>query len=264
MSTFRFGVILFHRLQVEETVVKKLIRSLLAKFGYQIHGTRMTPRLLLQAECRRGFQFDDAVSRLMVEKGAALSFIQVGAFDGQVQDPLQKYITKFGWRGLMIEPQPLQAQKLRELYSGNDNITVVEAAVDSSAGAKPFYVVNAPGAPHWAGALASFHKEVILKHTDLIPGLEAMIDEVQVECITFDQVMKKLPTGQIDLLQIDTEGADGLILSLFPFERFKPAIVHFEVRHLSFAEREATLDRLAAHGYRFAPSGDQDMLAVLI
>ena len=46
---------------------------------------------------------------------------------------------------------------------------------------------------------------------------------------------------QVDLLQIDTEGADGKMLSLFPLERVRPAIIHWEVKHLSTAEREQCL-----------------------
>ena len=83
------------------------------------------------------------------------------------------------------------------------------------------------------------------------------------DCIAFDTVLARLPEGELDLLQIDTEGADAFILSLFPFETVRPAIVHWEIRHLSFAEREDCLERLAGFGYRFALSGSQDMLAVL-
>jgi hypothetical protein len=89
-----------------------------------------------------------------------------------------------------------------------------------------------------------------------------MITEVAVDCITFDSVFEHLPEGELDLLQIDTEGADGLIRSLFPFERIKPAIVHWEIKHLSLREREDCLGLLASHGYRFAASGNQDMMAV--
>ena len=118
-------------------------------------------------------------------------------------------------------------------------------------------------APPWAGGLASFDRAVISKHGDLIPGLESMIQSEPVQCVPFGAVLDRLTTDRLDLLQIDTEGADGFILSLFPFERIKPAIVHWEVKHLTTRQREHALDLLAAHGYRFAPSGSEDMLAVL-
>ena len=51
-----------------------------------------------------------------------------------------------------------------------------------------------------------------------------------------------------------------------PYSRLiacNPSIIHWEVKHLSTPQREECLDRLAGFGYRFAPSGDEDMLAVL-
>lgn len=66
-----------------------------------------------------------------------------------------------------------------------------------------------------------------------------------------------MPEGNVDSLQIDTEGADALVVSLFPFERIKPTIVSWEVHHLSLRKREECLALQAGDGYRFAPSGSQ-------
>ncbi|PYJ44917.1 MAG: hypothetical protein DME85_14090 [Verrucomicrobia bacterium] len=68
---------------------------------------------------------------------------------------------------------------------------------------------------------------------------------------------------QLDVFQIDAEGADAKILRLFRFNSSRPAIFHWEIKHLSKKEREDCLDRLSNHGYRFASSGTEDMLAVL-
>lgn len=88
-----------------------------------------------------------------------------------------------------------------------------------------------------------------------------MIREEMVDCIPFDDVLSRLSRAP-DILQIDTEGADALVLSLFPFERVRSPLVHWEVKHLTVTQREQVLDRLGGFGYRFASSGDEDMLAV--
>ena len=243
--------------------MKNMVRHLVGALGYEVRGTRMVPRPLRDPEKLRLVEFDDLICRRMFERGQDLTFVQVGAFDGQIQDPLRKYIMSGGWSGVMVEPQPGPAAALRALYGGNDRITVLEAAVDRAPASRVFFVVDSPDAPNWAGALASFDKDVILKHEKEIPGIAEMIREVRVECVTFLRVLERLPGAELDLLQIDTEGADAFILSLFPFDRIKPAIVHFEVRHLSLEEREDCLEMLASHGYCFAASGSQDMLAVL-
>jgi hypothetical protein len=111
--------------------------------------------------------------------------------------------------------------------------------------------------------MASFQRDNIVKHSYLVPGLEAMIKELTVNCIPFEDVMQRLPSERLDLLQVDAEGADGYILSLFPFDRVKPAIVHWESKNLTKSQQEEALDMLSKHGYRFARSGEEDMLAVL-
>jgi len=90
-----------------------------------------------------------------------------------------------------------------------------------------------------------------------------MIREETVDCMTFDEVLGRLPHKRIDLLQIDAEGADAYLLSLFPFDRVRPAIIHWEIKHYTKTQKQDCLDRLAGFGYRFAPSGGEDMMAVL-
>jgi FkbM family methyltransferase len=199
----------------------------------------------------------------MFECGPELTFIQVGAFDGITRDPLRKYIDKCGWRGVLVEPQARAANQLRELYDRDDRVVVLEAALDREFGTRTLFTVESKTAPAWAGGLASFNRETIIKHSDLIPGLPAMIREETIDCITFEEVLSRLPSARIDLLQIDTEGADANILSLFPFDRVRPAIIHWEVKHLSKFQQEETFEMLCRRRYRLARSGAEDMLAVL-
>jgi len=199
----------------------------------------------------------------MFDVGPGLTFIQIGAFDGVTHDPLRKYIGKCGWRGVLVEPQPWAATRLRELYRGNDNISVLQAAVDGAAGRRTLFTVRSDVAPAWTGALASFERQILVKHSQLVSGLEGMIKEETVDCVPFDEVIDRLPSERLDLLQIDAEGADPYILSLFPFGRVQPAIIHWEVKHSTTAQREDCFERLTGLGYRLAASGDEDMIAVL-
>lgn len=239
------------------------IKRGLAALGYQVQGSRYCPRQLLEPSLLRRLEFDDVVCRRIFDVGPELTFVQIGAFDGITGDPLRKYIDTCGWKGIVVEPQSRAANQLRELYRSNSRILVLQAAIAGDCRSRVLYRVESDTIPRWAGGLASFRRENIVKHSDLVPGIETMIEEERVECITFDTVLSHLRDEQIDLLQIDTEGADAYILSLFPFHRTRPPIIHWEIKHLSKAEREECLSRLANVGYRFASSGDEDMLAVL-
>jgi FkbM family methyltransferase len=243
--------------------VKALIRQALRRVGYNVEGVRYTPRQLLEPKLLRVLQFDDVVCRRMHEHGRQFSFIQVGAYDGVSTDPLRKYVAACGWRGVMLEPQPGPAARLRELYDGNDAVVVLEAALDGKRGTRSLYTVECDELPRWAGGMASFERQHLLKHDYLLPGIADKIRELTVSCVTFDDVLARLPGDALDLLQIDAEGADGYLLSLFPFDRLRPAIVQWECKNMSRAQQEAALERLCGYGYRVARSGDEDMLAVL-
>ncbi|HEY1750133.1 MAG TPA: FkbM family methyltransferase [Caulobacteraceae bacterium] len=242
--------------------MKAWVRRRLRDAGYDVQGVRYTPRQLLQPELLRNVEFDDVVCRRMFEHGEACVFVQVGAYDGVSTDPLRKYIARCGWRGVMLEPQPRPAEQLRALYQDAPGIVVLQAAVDRARGQRSLYTVECDELPKWAGGMASFDRDHIVRHDYLIPGLAEHIRELKVDCITFDDVLAKLPPGRLDLLQIDAEGADGYLLSLFPFARVRPAIVQWEIKNMSRAQQEATLELLCGHGYRVCRSGGEDMLAV--
>lgn len=243
--------------------MKQSLKQLLRRFGYHIEGTRYTPRHLYRSECVRKLQFDDVVCRYMFEHGPVCNFIQVGAYDGVSTDPLRRYIDRCNWRGIMLEPQPGPAAHLRELYKDNTGIVILEAAVDVERTTRALYTVESGALPKWAGGMASFDREQIVRKDYLIPGIEKFIRELRVECIAFSDVIKLLPPGnQLDLLQIDAEGADGRILSLFPFDRVKPAIIHWEIKNMTKDQQETALDLLCGQGYLISRSGDEDMLAV--
>jgi FkbM family methyltransferase len=242
--------------------MKKLIKKALMNVGYRIEGTRYTPRHLLDPANVKPLEFDDVICRYMFEFGENCSFIQIGAYDGITTDPLRKYIERCGWRGVMLEPQPAANHKLRELYRGNANVVILEAALDSHSGKRKLYAVRSGALPGWAGGMASFDRGHILKHEYLIQGIGNMVDELMVDCMPFDEVLKYVPAENLDLLQIDAEGADGDIIALFPFCRMRPAIVHWEIKNMTRRQIEQTLDLLIAQGYLISRSGQEDMLAI--
>ena len=243
--------------------MKTLIRQAIRSLGYNIEGIRYTPRHLLDPSRLRTLEFDDVICRHMHERGRELGFVQVGAYDGVSTDPLRKYIAACGWSGVMLEPQPRPAARLRQLYEGGGRITVLEAAVDRERRTRSLYTVECDELPIWAGGMASFDRMHLLKHDYLLPGIAHKIRELTIECVTFEDVLDRLPGAELDLLQIDAEGADGYLLSLFPFERVKPAIIQWEIKNMDRAQQEAALDLVCAQGYLVARSGGEDMLAVL-
>ena len=91
-----------------------------------------------------------------------------------------------------------------------------------------------------------------------------MIRQLKVRCIPLSDVLNHLTSKRLDLLHIDAEGADGYVLSPFPFDRTRPVIIHWEIKNMTRKEKEASLDRVTRYGDCIAPSGQEDMLAVRV
>ena len=99
--------------------LKTIIRKVLDKTGHKIQKYPSVPYEPVRT-------FDLAVQLLMALKGESLNFIQIGANDGEYGDPLRRFITKYAWRGLLVEPQPAVFAKLQKNYSDHKERLVFE------------------------------------------------------------------------------------------------------------------------------------------
>lgn len=198
------------------------------------------------------------VGRLVAAFGRAYPqayFLQVGANDGALYDPLRREILRRNWRGIMIEPVPDVFERLAANYEGYSRIALENVAVASEEGERPFYHLQrvadpqAEGLPVWYAALGSFHKDVILSHRDLIPEIDRRLVTRTVRCTTINRLCDKHHVGRADLIQIDTEGHDYEVIKLVDFDRLKPRLVLYEHHHLSDGDRLACQAHLARFGF---------------
>jgi FkbM family methyltransferase len=192
-----------------------------------------------------------------------LTFVQVGAYDGQSHDPLNKLLQRMPWRGVLLEPQPDAFQRLRETYKRNTRLTLINAAIAEKDGKRTLYCVGRKAiGSHWAQELASFDKAHLLKHAAYVPNIGDCIEELSVECITFDTLFERTNINHLDMIQIDTEGYDYEIIKLFDVKARKPSIVNFEHAHLSDDDWNSSVNMLISCGYQVALTG-HDTLAYL-
>jgi FkbM family methyltransferase len=199
-----------------------------------------------------------AVSRLIACFGRAYPsahFVQIGANDGALYDPLRREIMRRHWSGIMVEPVPDVFARLRHNYRSFDTLALENVAIAAQAGELPFYHLRrvadpqAEGLPVWYAALGSFHKDVILSHAALIPDIESRLVVRQVPCVTFDMLCRKHGFDRVDLVQIDTEGHDFEVIKLIDLERLGPRVLLYEHQHLSEQDRQACAAHLATHGF---------------
>jgi FkbM family methyltransferase len=195
--------------------------------------------------------------------GAQFTVLQVGAFDGKTNDPVAKPLRQFGWRGILVEPQPGPFAELRTLHEGDETVQVYNVAIGEKDGSRPMYQLVGEGLPSWAAQATTFDRGQIDAQRKSLPA-NVTVGELQVEMRTFGSLLGQARADRVDVLQIDAEGYDYELLKLFDVPKRLPAIVGYEHQHLSRTDRNAAARLLVNCGYRLAMTfGDGDTVAVL-
>jgi FkbM family methyltransferase len=181
-------------------------------------------------------------------------FVQIGANDGVVVDPLRLELERRQWRGLMVEPVPYVFSKLAERYGNHPRITLVNAAIADRDGSLPFYSLRETKFGEvvwpWYHTLGSFKKEVVLKHDAFVPDIAERVVEIQVPCLSFATLCSKYDLQRVDMLQIDAEGYDYEIIRTIPFAQYRPRLIVYEHHHLSAQDRADCRQLVRQQGYR--------------
>jgi FkbM family methyltransferase len=235
----------------------------------KLHGYRLEKRwpFLIRAEGKDlNLTFED-VLEFQYARTRRFLFVTIGAFDGVVNDPVSRFVRSHDCHGILLEPQPGAYARLCANYSNFPQCKPLNAAIDEVSGSRTLYFVPAgvPGLPDWTEQIASFQREHVVKHEAEAPGLITHIRSQDIRTLSFNDLLDMFQLHAIDVLQIDAEGMDGQLLAWFPFERLKPALLHYETTHLSSDELRAVRNRLEGFGYfvREADSPSDDMAVML-
>ena len=167
--------------------------------------------------------------------------VVIGAHSGiWLTSLLEKYKEK---NILLVEPVPYNIQLLRENTSKYKNINIETSAISNKAESKKFYYVKPESVKnlgkHWASGIGSFDKQHILNHKNKrFLVRDSDIEEVNIQYLTFSDLMDKYSVSSIDLLQIDVEGAEFEILNSIDFEKIKINKIIFEFKHFDGTFKE--------------------------
>ncbi len=184
--------------------------------------------------------------------------VQIGAHDASQLDPLQQYIRKRRWHGILVEPIPDVFSRLVKNYAGVSDLIFENVAIAPANGSLQLYYLpqtSDEGLPPWYDALASFSLDVLLHHRIFIPDIDQRVETMEVPAVTFDTLCARNDVTHIDLIHIDTEGFDAEVLKLIDPDRYGPAVIQFEELHLDEATRTQTIDRLRGYGYEAIGDG---------
>ena len=192
-----------------------------------------------------------------------ITFLQVGANDGFFHDPLHKFIKKYGWRGVLLEPQPdVFKRYLSRLYANTAGVIPVNAALDHEDGTKPIYRI-AFSDSRWATGLTSFSREAVEEAIDsghvarcaarygetLPDDRTQFIREEPIQCISPSTLLRTYGLSKLDWLQIDAEGYDYEIIKMMDIAKTSPRVIVFEDSHLSKQAYVDCSNLLRSNGY---------------
>ena len=172
---------------------------------------------------------------------------------------------------LLIEPVPYNYRILKDTYKNNKNILICTKAVFSENSKKNFYFVKEESIPklgkHWASGIGSFDKQHILNHKSKRFEIQDHdIDNIEIDFITFENLIKEYEIESIDNLQIDVEGAEYEILNSIDFGKIRINSIQFESKHFDGTFNEGPKlsiikEKLSENGYNLTQIDKENILA---
>src|ERR1700692_4072255 len=124
-------------------------------------------------ELRPAEEFIDAV----VSLDGARTFLQIGANDGYLSDPLNLAIFRHKLTGTFVEPQANYFRELQHTYRNFPGMLFLQCAVAENNGAMTMYTLDCSGGrlPGWAHGVGTLSREQIQKFGDQIDNIDGYI-----------------------------------------------------------------------------------------
>jgi FkbM family methyltransferase len=155
--------------------------------------------------------------------------LMVGAHTGEKR---RENILQAATKGvvILIEPVPFLFKRLSQTYAAFPNITILNYCVSPRPGKISFFAPTEEAIKvcPWGDQLGSMSADHAVRHN---PALAPYIEEIQVEALTFPQLLDKFNIISLDVLFTDVEGYDTTLLPHFPFNLVLPKRIVFEYKH---------------------------------
>mgnify|MGYP005736365299 FL=1 len=172
---------------------------------------------------------------------------------------------------LLVEPVPYNYEILDSEYKDDPKIIICKNAIIDKSKKDFFYYVKKDSVTklgkHWASQIGSFDKNHILNHKNKRFDIkEDDIETIQIEFITFDDLIQKYSIKSIDKLQIDVEGAEYKIMNSINFQKIEINKILFESKHFdgTFIEGKKLQEieeKLKSNGYKLQQRDKENILA---
>lgn len=245
--------------------LKWWVHAWLQRRGYRL--TRIRP-----PAPHRYLDVLELLLRDRLRSASTIQFLQIGANDGATEDPLAPLFDRLPLAGILVEPQPRVFARLQANHGHRPGFVFENVVVGDRAGEALLHVPRAdPLLPERLWQAASLDRrqlESVLRrhleehgHRREARRVADLVETLRLPAVTIEGLLARHHRTALDLLVIDTMGYDFEILRRFPLGRMAPAIIQYEHRLLSPADRRAAIELLARHDYCFCDV-EMDTIAV--
>jgi FkbM family methyltransferase len=163
-----------------------------------------------------------------------MKIIQIGANSGKdhvfdfIKDKYEQLTL-----AVLIEPIPFIISDLEKQYHEfKDKIYIENIAISHEDNLENMVLYYLKDSNY---EVTSFSKEHVIIHRP--PDSNFSIEEMEVPCLTVNQILEKYNLSDLDYLYIDTEGLDVYIISSINFEKYDIKNIIFEATHTDGAFR---------------------------
>jgi FkbM family methyltransferase len=193
----------------------------------------------------------------------ARTFLQIGANDGYLSDPLNLAIFRHKLTGTFVEPQSNYFHELQRTYRDFAGLRFLQCAIAADNSVMTMYTLDCCGGrlPGWAHGVGTLSREQIRKFGDQIDNIESYIRSDEVQCITVADLLERSAHRDPDIIVVDAEGFDHVILSQFDFSQLSTKLVIYETESMTKADATDLARKLEQGGFAIFEA-DQDTIAL--
>jgi FkbM family methyltransferase len=160
-------------------------------------------------------------------------FVEFGATNGLANSNTWLLEKKYGWKGILAEPNPVWHSKL----AANRGAAIDHRCVDASTGKMVTFLTTDASDPELS-SIAEF------AGGDHFAEVRAKGNVIQVETVSLnDLLIQHNAPVEIDYLSVDTEGSEYAILSQFDFSRYVVNLFSVEQNRHTEAKIDALLSK---------------------
>jgi len=178
------------------------------------------------------------------------TFIEAGANDGLSQSNTYWFERFRGWRGILVEPVPDQAELCRK---NRPNAELIHAALVADPSTTSVHIKAARLMAFIPGTRPRAEEDAHLETAIEVQQL-AEVPEIEVPAVTLASILDARPGRKVDFLSLDVEGYEIPVLQGMAPERNRPNLILVETKNLAgvleaLKGNYRTIDQLSHHDY---------------